>query len=130
MQLAIHVQGPPYGSQAASSAMQFALAAIASGHSIRRIFFSNLATLNASALAVPPQDEINLGEQWKTIAEQHQIELVICVSAALRFGMLDQQEAERYSKAQFNVESPFIISGLGQLTEAAIECDRLVTFGA
>ena len=38
-------------------------------------------------------------------------------------------EAERNGKDANNLAPGFRISGLGQLVEAAVECDRLVTFG-
>ena len=130
MKIALHVQGSPYTSQAAHSALLFAKSALSSGHEIPRVFFSNLGVLNATTLAVPPQDEIDLHAEWVKLAADHKVELITCISAALRHGILDENEADRYEKTQHNVEAPFVISGLGQLTEAAIECDRVVTFAS
>jgi len=43
---------------------------------------------------------------------------------------MDEDEAKRQGKDANNIAEGFRISGLGQLIEAGIECDRLVTFGA
>ena len=52
------------------------------------------------------------------MAENHGVELIVCVAAAMRRGINDDL-----------LEAGFQISGLGQLIEAGIEADRLVTFG-
>lgn len=128
MKFAIHIQAPPYASQATFTALHFIKAAIAKGHVVSRVFFSNLGTLNGSELSIPPQDEQHLVEEWKQLGQQHGIELIICVSAALKHGIINTEEAERYEKSNHNLAEGFTISGLGQLTETAIESDRLITF--
>ena len=55
---------------------------------------------------------------WAKLAEEHKVDLVVCVAAALRRGIKDE-----------NLAAGFRISGLGQLVEAGIQADRLVTFG-
>ena len=55
--------------------------------------------------------------------------MVVCVAAAQRRGILDKGEAERNGKDADNIEDGFRISGLGQLVEAGIQADRLITFG-
>ena len=52
------------------------------------------------------------------MAEEHGVDLVVCVAAALRRGIKDE-----------NLAAGFRISGLGQLVETGIEADRVVTFG-
>ncbi|MCL4725662.1 MAG: DsrE family protein, partial [Rhodocyclaceae bacterium] len=56
--------------------------------------------------------------RWAKLAEEHEIDLVVCVAAALRRGIKDE-----------NLAPGFRISGLGQLIEAGIQADRMVTFG-
>ena len=56
--------------------------------------------------------------RWAKLAEEHKVDLVVCVAAALRRGIKEE-----------NLAQGFRISGLGQLVEAGIKCDRLVTFG-
>lgn len=130
MDIALHVSSAPYSSQANLTAHNFAKAAIEKGHNVTRIFFSSDAVLTGSSLTIPPQDEINLSEAWSDLAKTGNTELILCISACLRRGIVDETEAERYQLAGNNLRPGFIISGLGQLAEAAIMNDRLVTFGA
>ena len=54
---------------------------------------------------------------------------VLCVAAAQRRGMVDEDEMKRNSKDANNIAGKFRISGLGQLIEAGIQADRMITFG-
>ena len=66
---------------------------------------------------------------WSGLAEKHGLDLVVCVAAAQRRGILDEDEMGRHGKSANNLAPGFRISGLGQLIEAGIQSDRLVTFG-
>ncbi len=54
---------------------------------------------------------------------------MVCVAAAQRRGILDEEEMKRHGKDANNIAPGFRISGLGQLIEAEIQCDRVVFFG-
>jgi tRNA 2-thiouridine synthesizing protein D len=127
MQIALHIQSAPYSNQGNLTALNFAKAALDAGHRITRIFFSGDAVLIGNRFACPPQDEIHLHDAWVELSLKHQIELILCVSACLRRGILDEQEAKRHGLQGYTVIPPFIISGLGQLVEAAIVNDHLIT---
>lgn len=129
MKLGILVNEGPYQHQASDSALQFAKAAIAKGHEIFRVFFYHDGVNNGTRLTVPPQDDRNLQEQWTAFAEEHKIDLVVCIAACQRRGILDENEAKRQGKDADNIAPGFRISGLGQLVEAGIESDKMVTFG-
>ena len=118
MKFAIMVNSAPFGHQAAESALAFAKAVLAKGHEISRIFFYFGGVQNANRLAAPPSGEINMPRDWSALASEHDVDLVVCITAGARRGL---REA--------NLAPGFRISGLGQLAEAAIEADRLVTFG-
>lgn len=130
MIFSLAVYSAPYSSQAAYSAYQFACTLLQNGHQLHRIFFYQEGVHNASSLGAPPQDEINLASAWATMATAHKIDMVVCVAAALRRGILNKEEADRYGKPAHNLTEPFTIGGLGQLVEAAVVSDRLITFGA
>ncbi len=55
MKFSMAVHGPPYTSQASTTALRFARAALAAGHTIPRVFFYHDGVHSASALAVPPR---------------------------------------------------------------------------
>ncbi len=129
MKFAILVNEGPYTHQASDSAYLFAKAALAKGHEIYRVFFYHDGVNNASRLTVPPQDDRHIVNRWSALAQEHGIDLVVCIAAAQRRGMLDENEAKRQGKDANNIAPGFRISGLGQLVEAGIQADRLVTFG-
>jgi tRNA 2-thiouridine synthesizing protein D len=130
MKFAIVVHGAPYSSEGCLSALRFTEAALAGGHEIVRVFFYHDGVYTATALAAPPQDEIDIVSRWRQLHETHHVELVACVASCLRRGILDPTEAERYEKPASNIAPGFLISGLGQLIDATLNADRVVTFGA
>lgn len=123
------VTSSPASGQGAMTAARFARAALARGHTIARVFFLDAGVANGSATAVFPQDEADRLQPWVALAEQHGVELILCISSALKYGMLDETEARRYEKPTATVHPAFTVSGLGQLVDAAATADRLVTFG-
>ncbi|RRQ19944.1 sulfurtransferase complex subunit TusD [Thiohalobacter thiocyanaticus] len=129
MKLAVMVNEGPYQHQSADSALQFTKAALEKGHEVFRVFFYHDGVNNGTRFGVPPQDDRNITVQWSELAEQHNIDLVVCVAAAQRRGLLDENEAKRHGKDGNNIANGFRISGLGQLIEAGIQSDRLVVFG-
>ena len=129
MKFAIVVHGAPYSSEACLSALKFAKAVLASGHSINRVFFYHDGVHTANRLIAPPQDEAPVSEQWQELGSGNNIELIACISSCLRRGILDETEADRYDKSGSNIATGFTISGLGQLIDASINADRIVTFG-
>jgi tRNA 2-thiouridine synthesizing protein D len=129
MKLSILVNEGPYQHQAADSAIQFTKAALEKGHEIFRVFFYNDGVNNGTRFGVPPQDDRNITEQWTALAKAHDLDLVVCIAAAQRRGILDENEAKRQGKDGDNIADGFRISGLGQLIEAGIQSDRTVIFG-
>jgi tRNA 2-thiouridine synthesizing protein D len=58
----------------------------------------------------------------------HNIESVACVSSALVRGILDTDESARHKMAGVSLLESTQISGLGQLVDASIQSERLVSF--
>ena len=118
MKIGILINEGPYTHQATDSAYLFARAAIEKGHEVSRVFFYHDGVNNSTRLTEPPQDDRHIVNRWAKLGQEHGIDLVVCVAAALRRGIKDE-----------NLAPGFRISGLGQLIEAGIQADRLVTFG-
>ncbi len=118
MKFGILVNEGPFTHQASDSAYQFAMAALEKGHEIFRVFFYHDGVNNSNRLAEPQSDDRNLVKLWSDMAAEHNVELIVCVSAALRRGIKQELLAPG-----------FAISGLGQLVDAGMQADRLVVFG-
>ena len=118
MNFGILVNEGPYTHEASDTAYQFAKAALEKGHKIHRVFFYHDGVNNSTRLTEPPQDDRHIVQRWQKLAADHKLDLVVCVAAALRRGIKEENLAEG-----------FRISGLGQLIETGIQADRLVTFG-
>ncbi len=118
MKFGILVNEGPFTHQASDTAYQFTKAALEKGHEIHRVFFYHDGVNNANKLSEPQSDDRNLVRLWSDLGKEHDLDLVVCVAAALRRGIKDEILAEG-----------FHISGLGQLIESGIQADRLVVFG-
>ena len=129
MKFAIQVNTSPYRSNAGHTAYQFINAALAQGHEVFRVFFYHDGVYHAYKYATPPDDELQFAAQWTELARRYQIDLVVCISAAQRRGLLCFDEAERQGKQDDDLANGFRISGLGQLVEATLEADRFIVFG-
>lgn len=122
------ITGAPYTSQAPQTALAFAEALVAAGHHIDRVFLYGDGVQLASALITPPSDEVNWTRHWCDFLQQHQVAAVACIASALRRGVLDEKEQERYGTASHNLMQPFVIAGLGEWVEATGQSDRLIHF--
>jgi sulfur relay protein TusD/DsrE len=128
MRFAIMVTGPAYGTQHASSALQFAKAVLSEGHELACVFFYREGVYNANQLTSPASDEFDLVRAWQALHEELGVALHICVAAALRRGITDETEAGNLGLSGFNLQPGFALSGLGALAEASLTCDRMVQF--
>jgi len=129
MKFGIVINEGPYQHQASDSAFLFTKAAIEEGHEIFRVFFYHDGVNNGTRLASPPQDDRHIPNRWSELGKEHDIDLVLCVAAAQRRGIVDPDEMKRHKKDANNIAEKFRISGLGQLIEAGVQTDRLITFG-
>ncbi|ARU26312.1 sulfurtransferase complex subunit TusD [Cellvibrio sp. PSBB006] len=129
MIFSLAIYSAPHTTQASDSAYRFAETLLSEGHSLYRVFFYQDGVYNSNNLITPAQDETDLSSGWQQLSAKYQIDMVVCIAAALKRGILNQEEAERYEKPAHNLRDGFAISGLGQLVDAALMSDRLITFG-
>ncbi|ALM67623.1 sulfurtransferase complex subunit TusD [Vibrio parahaemolyticus] len=122
------VNGSVYGSQSARSAYQFAQAVIEQGHTLVSVFFYQDGVTNGTALSVPANDEFDLTKAWQGLAKEHDVRLETCVAAALRRGIISEDEATQHGLTQNNLAEGFVQAGLGSLAEAMLIQDRVVQF--
>ncbi|MBT8765032.1 sulfurtransferase complex subunit TusD [Metapseudomonas boanensis] len=128
MKFAIALFAPPHA-PSSRRALRFAQAALEGGHEIVRLFFYQEGVHSASANVVSSQDELDFSSEWSRFVREHQLDGIVCIAAALRRGVLNSKEAQRYDRPAANLAEGWELSGLGQLHEAAQLADRLVCFG-
>ncbi|MEX0904003.1 MAG: sulfurtransferase complex subunit TusD [Pseudohongiellaceae bacterium] len=129
MKFTLVIHAAPYSREASLSALAFTRSALDQGHEITRLFFYSDGVHNTGALAVPPQDEIHVQARWRELIREHKLDAVACVSSALRRGILNSEEAQRYELDHSSLMEDASISGLGQLVDACLHSDRVINFG-
>ena len=117
MRISILVQSDPFTTANGELALRFAQSVVLSNHDLYRVFFYKQAVSIASKHAIAPQDEMQLTEMWIDLARKSKVELIVCVAAGQRRGLVQTVLADEFE-----------IAGLGQMVEAMIESDRTVTF--
>ncbi len=122
------VLGAPYSTQASHSALRLAEALPERGHQLKAVFFYHDGVFNGAAAMTPPQDEPHLLQRWQRVAEQQQCELLVCVAAGARRGILDAREASRYGIVAPTLAEGFRLAGLSELVMAQQLSDRFITF--
>ena len=98
MKFAIQVNSSPYQSNAGHTAYQFINAVLVQGHEVFRVFFYHDGVYQAFKHSTPPDDELQFTAQWSELARRYQVDLVVCISAAQRRGLLCLDEAKRQGK--------------------------------
>jgi len=98
--------------------LRFARAVLASGHSLHSVFF--YADGVYCALSPAASDSI---DSWQKLSADTSVNLSVCVGASERRGLPIKQDIPSSTNG-------FTVSGLGSLAHAAIEADRLLTFGS
>jgi len=130
VKFAILLTGAPYSSQAPQSALAFCEAAVAADHEIIQVFLYGDGVHLANKLAAPPADEADWCGRWHDWLVGQHCNATACVASALRRGVIDKAEAERWEKPAASLERPWRIGGLGDWVQASLEADRVITFDA
>ena len=120
MKYSLLIQSAP-GTAAARSALAFTDALLAAGHEIHRLFFYQAGVGLADRQQPASRD-------WQQRLFTHQLDAVVCITEALRHGLVSEQEAQG-AMGFARIAEGFQVSGLGQLADALGASDRVVTFG-
>ena len=115
-------------SQSSSTALNYARALLKNGHEIYRLFFYQDGVLNACSFNTPTQEDENLPASWQALIQEGSIDAVVCVASAIKRGIVNESEAQRFELSASNLREGFEISGLGQLVDGLVNSDRLINF--
>lgn len=105
---------------------QLASSILSNGDIIDRIFFYQDASFVGLKSQVPGQGLLPTHERWLDLKNTHSIPLQICIANALRRGVIDNTEANRYDQLE-TMTSGFELTGLGEMAEACQSSDRIIT---
>lgn len=129
MQYTFLALSSPSDGQCLLTAARVAQALIRKGHQLDTVFFSDAATAIGLATLSMPQDEFAVQHLWQSLADEHGVELVLCVASAMQRGVLGEAEVPSGSELHPSLAEGFRIGGLGQLVAATHAADRVLTFG-
>lgn len=115
MRIDLFIQSAPLATAAATRALAFAQAAVAAGHTVGRVFFYKDAVAIGNRFG---EDAQGARAAWVDFGRRHGVELVLCVSAAKRRGVVQQH----------SLADGFVVRGLGAMVETMADCDRVVSF--
>ncbi len=105
-------------------AASFCLEALRQGHQIIRVFFYGEGVLHAMTRMVP-EDEQPLTD-WPGMTASG-VDLCVCVSAAIRRGVLDEEHAKRNGTTQ-TLRDGFRLGSLAELAESFHVSSRHIHF--
>lgn len=129
MKFAIQINSAPWRSGACETGYQFSRAALALGHEVIQVFFYFDGAYNGLRWMSMEEDEGPATRRWTELAQVHGVDLVICISAAQRRGLLEKKQAERLGKLDDDLAKGFRIAGLGNWVDACLKADRFIEFG-
>lgn len=109
-------------------ALDFAKSLLQQGHNLARVFFYQDAVYVGLNGQTPIQGQQSLMQQWLQLSQQYDFPLQLCIANAIRRGLVNQQEQERYQLPAQTVAIGFVLAGLGELAEACQEDDRVIQF--
>jgi tRNA 2-thiouridine synthesizing protein D len=125
---AIQINSAPWTNQSGETAYQFINAALSMGHQIERVFFYYDGTYNA--LRWEREEPAPCGaSRWSKLAASHGIDLVVCISAAQRRGVVSDQAVITEQTQNTTNSEGFRIGGLGLWIDACLKADRVLVFG-
>lgn len=110
-----------------AAAAEFTAAVLRKGHRIDRVFMYKDAAYTALSEQTPPQGQEPAFAPWLKLLESHSFPLQVCIANAIRRGVLNEDEANRYEKKP-TIHPAFELCGLGEVASAFAESDRVITF--
>ena len=124
----ILITSAPYQGQHAQRAIEFAKAAISSGHVVDNVFFYSEGVHHANHYMQEVGDEFYPLNAWKALNEEYNVALLVCITAAVKRGVVGHQEALASGATGVNLVAPFQQAGLGEFFTALHNCEKVIQF--
>jgi len=124
----ILITSSPFDGDAALRALGFIQGVIDNGDVVNNVFFYSEGVHHTNSLMFNTGDELFVLDDWKALADAHNIKLLVCITAAVKRGIVSELEAKENGIAYANLAAPFEQAGLGEFFSALHACNRLVQF--
>jgi tRNA 2-thiouridine synthesizing protein D len=124
----ILITSSPFQGDTALRALAFVQGAIDNGDIVNNVFFYSDGVHHCNSLMLKTGDELFAYDGWKALAADHNVKLMVCITAAVKRGIVSEMEAKENGIAQANLTAPFEQAGLGEFFAALHNCNRLVQF--
>lgn len=122
MSILLLITSTPHSNKA-KEALHTAKQLLKDGESLS-VFFYGDGAYTASRLLWQTTDVVNLTDEWVKLAQNHSLDLPVCVSTALARGITDFDNALRHHLDGDNLRKPFRLVGLSEL---ALQIDKNTT---
>ena len=109
-------------------ALDFASALLSAGHRLDRVFFYQDAVYAGLNGQTAIQGQESLLQAWQSLAHTWSVPLQLCIANALRRGIADAAEQQRYGLTSVTLAEGFELAGLGEMAAACQESDRVIRF--
>lgn len=124
----ILITSSPFQGDSALRALSFVQAAIDNGDTVNNVFFYSEGVHHTNSLMLHTGDELFAYDAWKALATNHKVKLLVCITAAVKRGIVSELEANESGLPYANLAPPFEQAGLGEFFTALHDCNRLVQF--
>lgn len=84
---------------------------------LSQIFFYEDGVYAASSLNLPEQDAVQVTRRWQNLIEKQDCPAHVCVAAATRRGIINDEEAGLNNLESSNLAAGFQLTGLGDWVE-------------
>lgn len=122
------ITSPPFNGDSAQRALSFIKGVISNGDTINHVFFYGDGVYHTNSLMLETGDSLFTYGEWKNLSSAHNVNLMVCITAAVKRGIVSQQEAKENGMGQSNLQAPFQQAGLGEFFTSLHNCERLVQF--
>ena len=80
----ILITSPPFQGDTVKRAFAFIKGVLDNGDTVSNVFFYSDGVLHANSLMLQTSDELYAYNEWKALAENHNITLLVCITAAVK----------------------------------------------
>lgn len=125
--ISVLITSSPEAQNQSLNALRYCREMLNQGLSINQIFFYQAGVNHANGLIVG-NSGLNIRRKWEELAQQFALPLLVCVGAASKRGIIDEDGAKQYGLTNYSLYPPFEQVGLGEFFTKLHDSDKLVQF--